>query len=776
MNKIHYTRMLLAGILFFSYLHAGAQVSINKLSDPAQGALLHLQENASTGGAANASAGMLLPRVKLTALAPATDADLAASIGATGSYSRSEHTGLWVYNTHTDDDKGICPGVYVWNGTSWKRQHDPCITIDPCDGMAITSTGGSLTQSICAGDAITSVSLTAGSNITVSGTANGLTVTGSGTTLVTIEGTPTATTTLTAKTGDGSCTNGTKTFTVTRNALPTTMTISGNTICSGDKATLAVTSSTTGLTIKWYDTETATEALHTGTSYTTADVLTTSRSYWVEAENAAGCKLRQKVDVIVNPVPTETPTLSKTTVIVATGGNTNLNNLVTSGTTNLVWFNSSGTQITGTAITKAGVGTYYATYRQGSCDGPASAIVTVKVNPASLRAGAGTFTGPSCFDVAKSNDNENTCGTLTSRQTQRTDFELRDTQDAYAGRTAPYTGVQVYTFVPSGTVSRVRFEVEDTAGYIITSITPNRADDATRNNITGACKVTVTFNETLNDSIIGRSRYQALHAKIYVIYNSAANGTGDDLKLQLNLRFQDCDCCGANTVTGGWLTFMCHNLGADENLDPFKWNSRGDDVDDDIKGWLYQWGRQTDGHQLRASTTTSVQSASAQRNDGLWSSASRWWLSFTMPNSETWGDGTHTGTTRGPNDPCPLGWRIPTMHEWYSVVTTEPTDTTHNSLTEMPPTLNDITFGEKGISIGVHLYLPLAGTKQAQGNKIDQTGTASNYATTGYGQSSYGWNGSMASFSPRYESGKAKVRRMLWGVSGGYSVRCVLDE
>lgn len=855
MNKIHYMRMLLAGILFFSYLGAGAQVSINKLSEPAQGALLQLHENASTGGAANASAGLLLPRVKLTSLTPSTDAALAASIGATGSYSRSNHTGLWVYNTHTDDALGICPGVYVWNGTSWKRQHEPCITADPCEGMAITVTAGELTQSVCAGDAITTVNLTAGSAITYTGTLRGLIVTGSGTTNVTISGIPTATTSLTFKTGDGSCTNATRIFSVTRNALPTAMTISGNAVCLGDKATLAVTSSTTGLTIKWYDTAAATEALATGTSYTTA-ALTAGRSYWVEAENSAGCKLRQKVDVTVNAVPPtmtisgnticsgdkatlavtpasgytyrwydtatstealhtgasytttevltagrsywveatnatgckrlqeveitvtpipDAPTLSKTTVNLSSStATTNLNSLVTSGTTNLVWYNSSNIQITGTAITSAKAGTYYAKYKSGDCY---SEEITVFVMPpvSSLAWGSGKFVGPACFDIAYSNDDALTCGLLESRRHQKTDFSLRTPQDAYEGRTATYTGVQVYSFIPQyGGVSYVSFEVEDPSG-VIQSVSQTE-DYSNMTDITDPCKVTLAFKTSLNETLKGRKRANALKASVYVRFNNKADGSGDFVMLKLNLRFQDCDCCGVNNLKGEWVTFMCHNLGADQTLDPLAWKSDGDRVDHDIKGYLYQWGRQSDGHQLRSSPTTTTLYDNLIPNDDKFVLNEKSWVS-SGSTANAWGVYPENDKDKGikrNNDPCPEGWIMVGHYTWRNIM-----DATYayNMPSFLWVQLNNIRWVTNGLMIGEHLFLPRGGERRGNNGSIGTNSTTMIYATRNTNNSQM--NGSQSPSNIRFTGNLGTTGSADWNggsESLGVPVRCILYE
>ena len=78
-------------------------------------------------------------------------------------------------------------------------------------------------------------------------------------------------------------------------------------------------------------------------------------------------------------------------------------------------------------------------------------------------------------------------------------------------------------------------------------------------------------------------------------------------------------------------------------------------------GDLYQWGRGTDGHQLRTSSTTNIQSAMDQPGHGdfiLGTSVPYDWR--TPQNSNLWQG------IAGVNNPCPVGFRIPTNLEWIA--------------------------------------------------------------------------------------------------------------
>ncbi|MDO5980794.1 FISUMP domain-containing protein [Flavivirga spongiicola] len=95
--------------------------------------------------------------------------------------------------------------------------------------------------------------------------------------------------------------------------------------------------------------------------------------------------------------------------------------------------------------------------------------------------------------------------------------------------------------------------------------------------------------------------------------------------------------------------------------------------DTESYGYIYQWGRNSDGHQFRNSTTTTI-----DLNDDVtqWAvtpgtEGDKFVLNITFPydwitpqDDKRWNSGTEESPVKGPHDPCPDGYRLPTHTEW----------------------------------------------------------------------------------------------------------------
>ena len=125
----------------------------------------------------------------------------------------------------------------------------------------------------------------------------------------------------------------------------------------------------------------------------------------------------------------------------------------------------------------------------------------------------------------------------------------------------------------------------------------------------------------------------------------------------------NCGCTVNSSLPVGKLTFLCYNLGADPDMtvdEQITYNTKSS-VDATVYGDLYQWGRNTDGHEKRNSGKTNVLSTSDIPGHGLFITNCSGFDWRSPRNDKLWGN------PKTANDPCPSGYRVPTKEEWESI-------------------------------------------------------------------------------------------------------------
>lgn len=79
-------------------------------------------------------------------------------------------------------------------------------------------------------------------------------------------------------------------------------------------------------------------------------------------------------------------------------------------------------------------------------------------------------------------------------------------------------------------------------------------------------------------------------------------------------------------------------------------------TDSEAYGDLYQWGRNSDGHQTRTSGTVAGPVESGAEGSNFIQSQGDW---LSSSDDDRW-----NGASKGVHDPCPDGYRVPTSTEW----------------------------------------------------------------------------------------------------------------
>ena len=327
-----------------------------------------------------------------------------------------------------------------------------------------------------------------------------------------------------------------------------------------------------------------------------------------------------------------------------------------------------------------------------------TATITAKVNNGIVDSSAKTFTltvsavndAPVLASISAQTTNEDTAKTLTLSGT-----------DVDAGDTLTYSATSSTTNVTIGV-----------SGTTLT-LTPASNWDGT-----------ATITATVNDGTVDSSA-QTFVLTVYAFQS----GDGFNDKVYLTVTSPD---------TGRvWLD---RNLGATQVCTS--------STDSDCYGYVYQWGRNDDGHEIRtSSTTTTLASTITPGTDTF--------IISTDPNND-WTTADSLGSSRtsawidaGVNDVCPAGYSVPTEAE----LTADSTEATTTDITDAATAYSSF------------LKLPVGG------DRVAETGNMARVDSFGWL-----WTRSILDSEARvlgYNAGIATFVDTDKGIS--LSVRCIKD-
>ena len=213
----------------------------------------------------------------------------------------------------------------------------------------------------------------------------------------------------------------------------------------------------------------------------------------------------------------------------------------------------------------------------------------------------------------------------------------------------------------------------------------------------------------------------------------------------LNIGGQSCTLniivgCGAYVSSGVWKGFSCYNLGAaNTGGDPFtpSW---------EINGGYWQWGIAAEAAPGPTGTGGNTPNDGAP---GTW-------------NTTAAANGSWTDTDPMPNNPCPMGYRVPTTSQWSGV-----TNSTLNPPTLIGTWTDGPTEYGSGRKFGNYLFLPAAG------GRIDNNGSLFGRGSLGTYWSSSESGSSTNSWRMYFTNSSASLISSLRII--GTSVRCIAE-
>lgn len=359
---------------------------------------------------------------------------------------------------------------------------------------------------------------------------------------------------------------------------------------------------------------------------------------------------------------------------------------------------------------------------------------------------SGTTAGKSKYDVATSANSslEGSCGYVGAGRTG--DFNAA----------ADYVRSYVLEFPSNpGTITDL---IVGQREYIENMLSVSGAVAGTVNTA-ATIPVTVTFNSAGANAVKtvaqGTDENSALYTTIYALYKR--NGSYE--RAEYRIMVMDCMGCGVREQTGAkeWIRMGCYNCG----VTSASASSNGLAA----TGGVYQWGRNTDGHEVLTSTVyepvvaigeivypTAPKDSLNASGQPIGERAGKFIPVTTASQTYfyedwsaqhdpfLWGDATQNMVVaKGMGDPCPAGFRVPTKSEmekisaaltWASSAGTAKDD----GILTLPAVTSRNTAGTS-VSASNYwtstVYVPSSGTDEKEVYVMTSSGTAVSFTEIG---------------------------------------------
>lgn len=294
--------------------------------------------------------------------------------------------------------------------------------------------------------------------------------------------------------------------------------------------------------------------------------------------------------------------------------------------------------------------------------------------------------------------------------------------------TTAATAITATTATTGGNVTAVGSSPVTTRG-VCYSTSPNP-------NITNSLTSDGSGLGTYASSLIGLTAFTTYYVRAY-----ATNSTGTSYGTEVSFR----TACSFETITHGGFTYMVviganNKCWLDRNLGATQVATSSTDVAS--YGDLYQWGRLTDGHQIRTSGITTTLSSTDTPVDGNFIAENSGIFDWRDPRNDDLWQGVS-----GVNNPCPSGYRLPTGPELN---------------TERESWVSNDAAGAFGSS----LKLPAAGFRNVQNGVFSLVGEWGIYGSSTI-------NGTFSAYLFFDSSPNGNV--LVTGRGNGFSVRCLRD-